>query len=51
MAPTKGGKIGDLKSYEIAALLAAAAVFFYGCWVEPPKPAQETAAEDSSGRN
>mmetsp|Transcript_24094 Transcript_24094/g.53348 ORF Transcript_24094/g.53348 Transcript_24094/m.53348 type:complete len:134 (+) Transcript_24094:118-519(+) len=39
IAPTKGGKISELKPYEITALLAGCGVFYYAWFVaEPPKP-------------
>ena len=39
IAPSKGGKISDLKSYEVAALAVGCGVFYYAWFVaEPPKP-------------
>ena len=45
IAPSKGGKVSDLKSYEIAAILTAAAVLYYTSIVEPPKPAAKVEGE------
>lgn len=52
IAPTRGGKLSELKWYEATAIAAGCAVFYWAWFVaEPPRPAVAVAQDADDGKS